>query len=692
MIFSFLRKDKANDEPGDKPAESQQYPEAHTKIEKVERPKESKVVQSKPIDGLAPDNENNSRDNEAEPGKSEKPWLFSFLRKKKNNNNNASEDAEEGDEAQSYPTPFKAPEETTRPKVNEDASSENEFSYNSLPRGKSCDLPDEQDKPSGGDSPRILSFLPNIKDDPRDNRQPYPEAHTTREESTRSKETEDSPEVFKEPESIGGSVHDKPTRRPSTYSFRSKEADQDGKDSPKDGHAAVAGVSNVLRPNNDSANVPESGVVKRLRRPFQRKGKVREQECAPNDVEPNELPALHEDETYPDLHRPTARDTIDRPFSPVSYPDYDKGFAVDALGRLSPPDSAEDCDSGKGMLRLTNGDDHQLVPSDAECFALQLINDGSVDRRVRKEANDSASIGAQLQLVLVTADLEWSQQELEVTKSEAVKLENQPAQVFATKSDRASMKKTSRENQPDVSHPGATTNQEKNIPSVSSPRKPKQKKAKAPRNISTTSTPSVIVPLLDDEPPTTTEINSSDKGNQKAKIKPPLVIHETQSIKKEAAAVSEAPLSLSLSPSPDTVKVPALEVIPNAEPFNAPTLNRLQMVDPVHSPPEKVAPMVEPIRTSQSPPPPPPPPPPSPPTPPKPIRIALTEERRKKCYMWYARLGQPNRETMKRKVKALPDSCDITLDEVDALPWVGGGMCLSVKAMNELFLNPEDAD
>lgn len=41
---------------------------------------------------------------------------------------------------------------------------------------------------------------------------------------------------------------------------------------------------------------------------------------------------------------------------------------------------------------------------------------------------------------------------------------------------------------------------------------------------------------------------------------------------------------------------------------------------------------------------------------------------------------------------ALPDSCDITPEEVDALPWIGGGMALSVKIMNGLFMNPEDAD
>jgi len=73
-------------------------------------------------------------------------------------------------------------------------------------------------------------------------------------------------------------------------------------------------------------------------------------------------------------------------------------------------------------------------------------------------------------------------------------------------------------------------------------------------------------------------------------------------------------------------------------------------------------------------------------------KIVLTEERRKKCYMWYARLAQPDREKMKQMVADLPDSCDITPQEVDALPWTSDGSLLPVKAMNELFMNPEDAD
>ena len=85
---------------------------------------------------------------------------------------------------------------------------------------------------------------------------------------------------------------------------------------------------------------------------------------------------------------------------------------------------------------------------------------------------------------------------------------------------------------------------------------------------------------------------------------------------------------------------------------------------------------------------------------PKPVAkaspVVLTDERRKKCYMWFSRLGQPTKSVMKKRVAAMQKEsngvCDITPEEVDALPWVGGGLTLNVRAMNELFLNPEDAD
>jgi len=71
----------------------------------------------------------------------------------------------------------------------------------------------------------------------------------------------------------------------------------------------------------------------------------------------------------------------------------------------------------------------------------------------------------------------------------------------------------------------------------------------------------------------------------------------------------------------------------------------------------------------------------------------LDKETKYKCYMWYARLGQPNRETMVKRIQNLIDrgECDIKIKDVLALPWMRGGFCLRVSAMNELFLNPEEA-
>jgi len=75
--------------------------------------------------------------------------------------------------------------------------------------------------------------------------------------------------------------------------------------------------------------------------------------------------------------------------------------------------------------------------------------------------------------------------------------------------------------------------------------------------------------------------------------------------------------------------------------------------------------------------------------------VPLTEEEkvlmRKKCYMWYARMGQPDRENMKRRVAALPAHCNMYVEDVDLLPWICYGTVLSVKAMNELFMG-DDAE
>lgn len=68
-------------------------------------------------------------------------------------------------------------------------------------------------------------------------------------------------------------------------------------------------------------------------------------------------------------------------------------------------------------------------------------------------------------------------------------------------------------------------------------------------------------------------------------------------------------------------------------------------------------------------------------------KMALSKERARKCYMWYARLGQPNRDSMIASAKKLTHNDDITPEEVEALPWICGGALLPVKEMNELFLH-----
>lgn len=65
----------------------------------------------------------------------------------------------------------------------------------------------------------------------------------------------------------------------------------------------------------------------------------------------------------------------------------------------------------------------------------------------------------------------------------------------------------------------------------------------------------------------------------------------------------------------------------------------------------------------------------------------------KKCYMWYARLGQPNKTQFVKRVQEMLDEgkvIDFKVKDVEALPWVAGGSMLSVSKMNKLFLQPED--
>jgi hypothetical protein len=69
--------------------------------------------------------------------------------------------------------------------------------------------------------------------------------------------------------------------------------------------------------------------------------------------------------------------------------------------------------------------------------------------------------------------------------------------------------------------------------------------------------------------------------------------------------------------------------------------------------------------------------------------MEVVKAKQRKCYMWYARMGQPTRTNMKKRVAALSDSCDITVDDVDRLPWICNGTVLSVAEMNKLFLQDD---
>ena len=63
----------------------------------------------------------------------------------------------------------------------------------------------------------------------------------------------------------------------------------------------------------------------------------------------------------------------------------------------------------------------------------------------------------------------------------------------------------------------------------------------------------------------------------------------------------------------------------------------------------------------------------------------LTEEERRKCYMWYDRMGRPTRDKMKQRIPLMKD-CDISLEDVDALPWMCRGTMISQSELNKLIL------
>ena len=64
----------------------------------------------------------------------------------------------------------------------------------------------------------------------------------------------------------------------------------------------------------------------------------------------------------------------------------------------------------------------------------------------------------------------------------------------------------------------------------------------------------------------------------------------------------------------------------------------------------------------------------------------LSKKQQRDLLMWYTRMKTPTREEMKRRVAKLPKSCDITPEDVDALPWLCRGRILDVRVMNKLFL------
>jgi len=56
------------------------------------------------------------------------------------------------------------------------------------------------------------------------------------------------------------------------------------------------------------------------------------------------------------------------------------------------------------------------------------------------------------------------------------------------------------------------------------------------------------------------------------------------------------------------------------------------------------------------------------------------------CYEWYNRLGRPSRESMKRRVKQLHESCGVLPDHVDLLPWADDGSSLKFSGVRDLLL------
>jgi hypothetical protein len=64
------------------------------------------------------------------------------------------------------------------------------------------------------------------------------------------------------------------------------------------------------------------------------------------------------------------------------------------------------------------------------------------------------------------------------------------------------------------------------------------------------------------------------------------------------------------------------------------------------------------------------------------------EKRRRcnECYKWYVWMGQPTRANMKSRVPLMPESCDITVADVNNLPWNTGGKSVNVIEVNKMIL------
>lgn len=70
-------------------------------------------------------------------------------------------------------------------------------------------------------------------------------------------------------------------------------------------------------------------------------------------------------------------------------------------------------------------------------------------------------------------------------------------------------------------------------------------------------------------------------------------------------------------------------------------------------------------------------------------KVSASAKKFRDMIMWYNRLGDPNKETMKRKVKNLPRDCDITEEDIDTLPWMCHGRFINIAALNKMIIQGE---